>query len=77
MGELAMMGIGGDDKLTWNPANDIETSNAKKKFYEMIGRKGVKAYKTLDVAGQKKGEEIFEFDPYLERILFVGQMVGG
>lgn len=82
MGTLRVMDQSGDTKLTWNAESIPEITEARKKFNEymavMVGKvKKYKAYKVEDISGKKVGEEITEFDPNIERLVLVPQMVGG
>lgn len=83
LSSLRIMGPSGDLKLTWNAESIPEIQKARDKFNEYMakkkpdGSKVYRAYKVDDISGSKKGEEIFEFDPNVERIVLVGQMVGG
>jgi hypothetical protein len=76
VGNIAILGKAGDTKITWNNENDLEVSRARKEFERLKGL-GYKAYKVLDKAGVKRGDEIQEFDPSMERIVMVGAFVGG
>ena len=76
LGEMRIMGTVGDEKLTWDHADDIQIQTAKKKFQELLS-KGYKAFISKDIAGQKKGEQITEFDPTAERLIMVPAMAGG
>ena len=83
MGQLRIMGRVGDVKITWNADSIPEIQKARAKWDEYMGKKkadgspGYRAYKIEDIAGMKKGEEIMEFDPNIERIVIVGAMQGG
>ena len=74
MGELAVMDTSGDEKLKWDPRNDIEVQKAKDKFYD-LRKKGYKAYRVNHAGG--KGEAIDEFDPYAYEIVMHRVAVGG
>lgn len=74
--EMRIMGASGDDKITWNHEDDLETKTAANKFKELIG-KGYKAFISKNVAGTRKGEQITEFDPTAERLIMVPPIAGG
>lgn len=74
MGELAVMDGTGDEKLTWDPKNEIATQKAKDRFSD-LKRKGYKAYRVNHAGG--KGEEIHDFDPYAYEIVMHKIAVGG
>jgi hypothetical protein len=74
MGSLSCMDKTGDEKLTWDPRNDIETRKAKDKFYALL-KEGYKAYR-VNHAGAD-GERIDQFDPLAMEIVFHKIMAGG
>lgn len=74
MGRLSIMGRSGDVKVEWNPDNPDEVEVAREVFKENI-KKGFKAFHFT--RRDDKGEEVKEFDPGAERILFVPPMAGG
>lgn len=73
---MAIMGRKGDEKMTWDAKNDIQVNRAREKFAE-YKKKGYRIYVSKDIAGQRKGEEMLEFDPQAERIIVVPPMQGG
>ena len=75
-GVMNIMGKKGDEKITWDSDDPKQVLKARTAFEE-YRKKGYKMFKMEDMAGQKKGEEITEFDPNVERIVAVGAMVGG
>lgn len=73
-GEIAVMDHTGDTKIIWSRDNADEVENAKRTFRDLRG-KGYAAFLT-DKKGEK-AEQIHEFDPNAERIIFVPPMRGG
>jgi hypothetical protein len=76
MGVMRIMGLSGDDKLTWDHNDDLQTKKARTRFAELL-EKGFRAYISKDIAGSLKGERITEFDPTAERLIMVPPMAGG
>ena len=76
MGELRVMGRGGDTKLSWNAENVAEVENARRTFEELVTVKGFAAWSVKGRSGEKD-KRITAFDPEAERILIVPPMVGG
>lgn len=76
IGKLQIMGLEGDEKLTWDHSDDFQIKKARDRFNELL-KKGYKAFVSKDMAGTKKGEQITEFDPTAERLIMVPQFVGG
>lgn len=74
MGQMAVMDVTGDEKLTWDPKNDIDTRKAKDRFHA-LREKGYKAYRVNHAGG--KGEAIEDFDPYAYEIVMHKIAVGG
>ena len=74
MSTLSIMDVTGDEKLSWDPSDDLSTARARKRFAELIG-KGYKAYRINHVGG--KGEKIDEFDPFAQEIVMHRVAVGG
>lgn len=65
----------GDTRTIWDKDNADEVAIAKKQFADFM-KKGYLAYKAEGKDG-RKGEQIREFDPDAERIIFARQLVGG
>lgn len=65
----------GDTKIMWSKDNEDEVANARRSF-EDFKKKGYTAFR---VAGKKgePGEQMREFDPDAERIIFAKPMAGG
>lgn len=76
MGTMATMGVSGDEKMTWDANNESQVIRARTKFQELLA-KGYKAFTSKDIAGQRKGEEIKEFDKGAERLIMVPPLAGG
>jgi hypothetical protein len=74
MGQLRVMGRGGDARIVWDPANAEEVKTARKMFDDLRA-KGYNAYavKTKDA----RGEIVKTFDPAAERIILAPPMAGG
>jgi len=64
----------GDVKVIWDPANEIEVAAAKAQFDTLTG-KGYMAYKVA--AGGRKGVQVREFDPDVEKLILAPALVGG
>ena len=73
-GELAIMDHTGDTKIIWSRDNDDEIENAKRTFAD-LRKKGYAVFK-VDKKGDK-AEQVHEFDPKVERLIFVPALVGG
>lgn len=73
-GEFIVLDRTGDTKYMWDARNQVEVDAARKQFTELRS-KGYLAYK-VDKKGEK-AEQVNEFDPGLERIIFAPAMVGG
>lgn len=77
MGEMRIMAAAkGDDKLIWD-SDDLIGINVAKKEFEAKLKQGYLAFKSEDIGGQKRGEQIYEFDPNYERIILAPPMRGG
>lgn len=74
-GTMSELNRKGDTKTLWDKDNPDEVAIAKRTF-EDFKRKGYLAYTVVGKKGDK-GEIIREFDPELERIIFVRANVGG
>lgn len=72
---IAVMGKEGDTKYMWDKDNAAEVEIAKSTF-DSFKKKGYAAFKAIGDDG-KKGELIKEFDPNIERIIFVPALRGG
>ena len=74
-GEMAIMGKEGDTKIIWDQNNNDEVENAKATFDRLKG-KGYLAFKVIGKEGDR-GEQMQDFDPKAERIIFAPQLRGG
>lgn len=65
----------GDTKLMWDKNNQTEVGIAKAAFDKAVEGKAA----VFEVKGKdgEKGKRVKEFDPSLERLLVVPQLVGG
>lgn len=75
-GEMAMMNETGDTKTIWDSKNPDEVENARKQFEFFTKTKKFAAFKVAK-NGDKTSEIIREFDPELEKIIFVPALAGG
>ena len=66
----------GDVRIMWRKDVPDEVAVARDTFDQCTKDKGMLAYKATGERGIK-GEQIREFDPDAERIIFVKQNVGG
>jgi hypothetical protein len=74
-GEMAIMGRFGDIKTIWDSRNPDEVANAREQFDKLKAKKFVPFSVSKDGS---KGEQIVgDFDPKIERIIFVPPMAGG
>lgn len=65
----------GDQKYMWDK-NDATSVKLAKEHFKACRREGLLAYKVIGKDGSK-GEQIHEFDPEAERIIFSPAMAGG
>lgn len=65
----------GDTKVLWSKDNEDEVENARRTFNDMKK----KGYTAFHVTGKKgePGEQMREFDPDAERIIFTKPQAGG
>jgi len=73
-GEMAVLDRTGDTKTTWDRNNADEVSFARKQFDD-FKKKGFAAFSVTKKGD--KDEQISDFDPAAERIIFVPQIKGG
>jgi hypothetical protein len=72
---MAIQDETGDTKIIWSKDNEDEVENARRTFKDML-KKGYKAFHVVGKNGET-GEQMREFDPDAERIIFLKQMRGG
>ncbi len=65
----------GDTKIIWSRSNEDEIENAREQF-KRLKKKGFAAFSVTGKDGEK-GEQVHEFDPKAERLIFVPALVGG
>jgi hypothetical protein len=65
-GCLCILSKNGDDRLTWNRRFKDQVEEARKKFYEMLGKGHVATRISSD---GKEGRRITQFDPSAEEVL--------
>lgn len=75
-GEMAVMNHTGDTKTIWDSKNPDEVENARKQFEFFTKTKKFAAFMVAK-NGDKTTEQIREFDPSLEKIIFVPPLAGG
>lgn len=68
-----VMGPSGDEEFEWDADDPADVSNAKQKFNK-LKLQGYIAYRRT---AKGKGEQVREFDPLIERIIFTPPMRGG
>lgn len=73
---MAEMGHWGDRKTLWSKDNPDEVEAARREFNFLVSEKKFSAFKVEGKDGLK-GEQIFSFDPTMERIMFVPALKGG
>jgi hypothetical protein len=74
MGILSEMNKTGDNKIQWDPKDDMATARARTEFDKRM-KSGWKAYRVNHRGG--RGEVITEFDPFAYEIVFHKIMAGG
>ena len=74
MGEMKVMSVEGDVKVVWDPSNDDEVDAAEDQFNSLM-KKGFSAY-SVKKDGDK-GRRVEKFDPKLESLIMVPEIVGG
>jgi hypothetical protein len=74
-GVMAVMSHEGDTPFKWNKNDPVEVENARRTFEFFTKEKKFFAFKEKRMGGQ--GDQIREFDPNAEKIIFVPQSVGG
>lgn len=72
---FSVMGQVGDSKHIWDKSKPIEVEAAKAMFDTLV-KKGYLAFHVKGEQGEK-GEQMKEFDPNSERVIFVPAMCGG
>ncbi len=72
---MAVMDATGDTKYMWSRDNADEVELARKQYGE-FKKKGYAAFRVTGKDGVK-GEQMNDFDPDAERIIFVKPMAGG
>lgn len=74
IGEMAIMDLSGDTKVTWDHSKPEEVDAARATF-DALRKKGYAAF-SVSKDGSK-GEQIRTFDPAAERIILAPALVGG
>lgn len=72
---FSVMGQVGDSKHIWDKNKPVEVEAAKAMF-DTLTKKGYLAFHVQGKEGEK-GEQMKEFDPKAERVIFVPAMQGG
>lgn len=72
---MAVMGETGDSKHIWDKNKPAEVEAARAMF-DTLTKKGYRAFHVHGKEGEQ-GEQMREFDPHAERVIFVPQMQGG
>jgi len=65
----------GDLKIIWDRTKPDEVESAKSTF-DKLKKKGYAAFQVKDNEGNK-GDVVREFDPTIERLIFIAPMAGG
>ncbi len=73
--EFSVMGLNGDTKVYWNKANPAEVDAAREHF-KSLRAKGYLAYK-LNPKDDSKGEQVTEFNPEDNAVIFSPALRGG
>lgn len=74
-GVLERMDSSGDAKIMWNKDNPDEVEIARATFQMAVDRRSL-IFKAVGKDGAQ-GERVTEFNPELERVIIVPQLVGG
>jgi hypothetical protein len=78
---FAVMGERGDTKHIWDKRKEVEVEAARVLFKKLTKpvRDGGAGYRAFHVTGKdgEKGDQMDEFDPNAERMIFVPAMAGG
>jgi hypothetical protein len=72
---MAITDESGDTKIMWSKDNEDEVENARRTFNDMK-KKGYTAFRVEGKKGDT-GEQMRDFDPAAERIIFIKQQAGG
>jgi hypothetical protein len=79
MGEMRIMGVEGDNKMTWDPENLTEVKAVKEHFEKLVNTKNSRdrfmAFYVDKEGGQGKKMEVF--DPKAGMIILVPPVAGG
>ena len=80
-GLMSTLDVSGDSRHIWDRGNEAEVAAARALFDALTkpksrGGQGHLAYRAVGKRGDQ-GEQLREFDPDAERIIFVPQIVGG
>lgn len=78
MGWMGVIDGSGDTRITWDPEDEGSVKNAERTFKDLT-KKGYMAY-SVHEKGKNVGEKnkrITEFDPDLDKIIFIAPMSGG
>jgi hypothetical protein len=76
-GFMAVMSQDGDTPYGWDKNDPADVAIARRTFNRFI-QQGYNAFRAAAKDGpEKRGEQMDEFDPEAERIIFVPQLVGG
>lgn len=74
-GAMAIMGARGDTKYLWDKTKPVEVEAARAQFNK-FREEGYLAFKVTGKNGDK-GEQITEFDPEIDALIFAPPMRGG
>lgn len=74
-GRFYVMDRTGDTRITWDASNADEVEMARKQF-DGYRAKGYLAFK-VNPADATKGEQMREFDPSAQKVIFAPPMRGG
>ena len=75
-GVIEKMDRTGDTKTMWDKNNPTEVAVARAAF-DAAKKAGAMIYKAVGKKGKPDGETLKEFDPSIERMVIVPQLVGG
>ena len=76
LGVLAVLGTNGDTKYLWDKSKPVEVEAARTLFDKLVKKERYLAFRAIGKDGDK-GDQVREFNPEDERLIFVPPMVGG
>ena len=75
MGTMHVLGRQGDQVMTWDPENALQTEHVRQAFNGKVAA-GFTGFR-VGPESLKDAERLSEFDPQAQRIVLVPQIAGG